>query len=73
MNEHPALSPEQTSKKLNPRNEQLSRIVSRLTSRRVQNSVIRHWNKTRRLPEGFLRSPLFSPVAGTRWRVLESA
>ena len=48
--------------KMRPPNKQLSRLLERVCSRGIQEQVIAHWNKTRRLPEGFLRIPFFAPT-----------
>lgn len=67
------LTEQQSSRRLYPRNDQVGRLVSHIASRRFQESVIRHWNRTRRLPEGLFRSPLLMGPPSPRWRVMESA
>ncbi|MBL0349288.1 MAG: hypothetical protein IPP68_02785 [Elusimicrobia bacterium] len=46
--------------RMKPRNPQLGRLVARIQSRALQNGIIAHWNRCRRLPPGFLNLPFFS-------------
>jgi hypothetical protein len=45
---------------MKPRNPQLGRLLARIQSRALQDGVIDHWNRCRRLPPGFLNLPVFS-------------
>lgn len=61
MTAAPALNRAAVASLLRPRNAQVDALIARIGSRLLQRRFIRHWNAEKRLPDGFLSLPLFSP------------